>query len=168
VAEPFLVQVGAVALLGALWLLASRRLPRFVATAGVSALVVAGVVHAAHSHEARFKTHRKFATSVADLSRGSGAPVVLAATVLPSVGFYCDTPVRVAGETTGVLAREARLWGPSPRFTPDTDLKELLGRDFASVIVVEEAVLRKLAPDRVPVLREGKVVAIFGTGGPVR
>ena len=138
---------------------------------GVSALLVGGIVEGAYVHEGAFRIYRAFGRSVADLARPTGAPVVLAGMTLPSIGFYCDRPVKVAGET-GTLAREAETWGKSLQYAPEEDLKRLLSEDMTSVIVVDERRLRELAPNRNPVLREGKLVVLFGegsgSGAPIR
>jgi 4-amino-4-deoxy-L-arabinose transferase-like glycosyltransferase len=165
---PFLSQLGIAALLGAAWLVATRRLPRGVATAGVSAVLVAGVVTGAFLHEDLFRVHRAFARDVAALSARTGGGVIVAGMSLPSLGFYCDAPVRIAGES-GPLAREARAWGESPLFTPETDLRALLAEDRRSVIVLKEKLRLSLAPDRVPLIRAGELVAVCGGSvGPGR
>lgn len=166
---PFVGHFGVALLLGAVWLVATRRLSRAVAVAGVSAIVVAGIVEGACVHEELFRVHRAFAKDVAALSRRTGAQVIVAGMSLPSMGFYCDTPVRIAGES-GPLAREARTWGESPLFTPETDLRRLLAEDRRNVIVLKERMLRSLAPDRLPAIRAGDLVAVCGVeagSGPV-
>ncbi len=170
---PFLGHFGVALLLGAAWLVATRRLSRAAAVAGVSAIVVAGLVEGAWHNEDLFRVHRRFAREVAELSRATGGDVIVAGMSLPSLGFYCERPVRIAGES-GPLAREARTWGESPFFTPETDLKKLLDEDRRSVIVLKEKIRRSLAPEREPVIRAGDLVAVCGSAegsgpvGPVR
>jgi 4-amino-4-deoxy-L-arabinose transferase-like glycosyltransferase len=166
---PFLGHFGIALLLASAWILAARRLSRAVVTAGVSAIVVAGFVEGAYVHEDLFRIHRRFGREVAALSRETGGQVIVGGMSLPSVGFYCDRPVRIAGES-GPLAREARTWGESPLFTPDTDLGELLAGDHTNVIVVKEKVRLSLAPDRAPLIRARDLVAVWGPpagSGPV-
>ncbi len=168
-ALPVAGHLGIAVLVCAIWVWVARALPRAVVIAGVSAIIVGGVVESAYVHEEVFHIHRKFARQVAERSRRSGAPVVLAGMSLPSMGFYCDAPVRIAGES-GRLAREAEAWGRSPLFTPETDLKDLLREDRRSVIVVKEEFRLAHAPDREPWLRMGDL-AVVGPAeavGPVR
>lgn len=165
---PLLGHLGAAALLCAAWLRASRRLSRAVAVAGVSMLGVAGFVDGAYFHEGLFQTHRGLARDVARLSRDTGRPVIVAGMSLPSIGFYCDAPVTIAGET-GPLAREAETWGHSELFLPGADLAELLAKDEGSVIVVKESKRASLAPQRIPVLLADDLAVLCGSGsGPVR
>jgi 4-amino-4-deoxy-L-arabinose transferase len=166
-ALPVAGYVGGALLLAAVWLLATRRLERWVATAGVAALVVVAFVAGAYLHEGLFRTHRRLAHEVADLAEATGRPVIVAGMSLPSIGFYCDGPVTIAAEG-GALARQAKQWGESPLFTPDTDLGKLLAEDMTSVIVVEEEERARLAPDRVPVIRRDGLAVLFGDGGAGR
>jgi 4-amino-4-deoxy-L-arabinose transferase-like glycosyltransferase len=166
--------LGVAVLVSGIWVWAARPLPRAVVAAGASTIVLAGIVAGAYLHEGVFRVHRTFAHEVADLAKRTGSPVVLAGMSLPSMGFYSDAPVRIAGES-GPLAREAETWGRSPLFTPETDLKELLATDRRSVIVVKDKVRLALAPDRVPLEnpRAGELVVLGPDAevepvGPVR
>jgi len=145
------------------------RLPRAAAwTAGVSTVLVAAIIVGAFFREDSFQIHRSLARDVEKLSEETGGPVVVAGAWIPSIGFYCDSPVTIAGKS-GPLAREAEAWGRSPLFTPNTDLKELLASDDRSVIVLPEAVRASLAPQRVAVLRSDDLAVVCPPGhGPVR
>jgi 4-amino-4-deoxy-L-arabinose transferase-like glycosyltransferase len=161
---PFLGHFGVALLLAAAWLAtAAGRLARTVVVAGLSAILVGGVVEGACVHENLFRVHRSFAREVRDLSARTGAPVVVLGMSLPSIAFYGDAPVTIAGER-GRLALEEQAWGESPLFQPEADIGLILRTDRERVLVVKEKVLLALAPEREPVVREAGLAAV----GPVR
>ncbi|HEX5135937.1 MAG TPA: glycosyltransferase family 39 protein [Planctomycetota bacterium] len=168
-ALPFARDLGVALLLGAGWLALARRRTRTVAVAGLSAILVAAIVEGACVHETLFRAHRSFARKVRDLSEETGAPVVVLGMSLPSIAFYGDAPVTIAGEG-GRLAIEAETWGESPLFQPEADIAKILETDRESVLVVKERVLKTLAPDREPRILEGGLAAVQGAGTvrPVR
>jgi 4-amino-4-deoxy-L-arabinose transferase-like glycosyltransferase len=147
--------LGCALVLGGLWLAATRRVRPDVALAGLALLLTAGVVHAACVSEQPFRIHRRLASEAAAMAAREHRPLVVAGMSMPSVAFYSDAPVVIAGED-GSLVRESKLWGGSPWFLPEVDLRTLLACDTRSVIVVKENTRAALAPDWKPVLcRDG-------------
>jgi len=150
----------------ALWLAWSRRLQALVVACGVALLIDAAVVVAAMRTEAPFHIHRRAAMEVERLSR-PGHRVVLVGTGRPSIAFYLERPVVVAG-VISQLENEAKRWGKSDHYLPSTELQAILQSDTTSVIVINAKDiedLHTLAPERKPRFLDANTAVITG---PVR
>ena len=117
------------------------------------------VIPSARNRAGQFNMEADAAMNGTPRQRPAAAPGMS----LPSIGFYADRPVTIAGEG-GRLALEEKAWGESPLFHPEADVAGILRTDRESVLVAKEKVLLAHAPEREPLVREGGLAAV----GPVR
>jgi 4-amino-4-deoxy-L-arabinose transferase-like glycosyltransferase len=150
---------------GLLFLLLARARPRFSAVAAAAAMA-AGSSLAVHVEEPAFRIHRELARKVDSLA-GRDGPVTVVGVKVPSLPFYLGRLVTVVA-VRDRLAQEGRRWGGTPHFRPDVDAVRFLREDSASVIVVEEDLRARIAPDRVPVYRCGDLCVLVGKPPPAK
>jgi len=153
------VVAGVLACIG-LWLFWARRRTALVVAGGTALLVNAAVILAARTYEEPFHIHRRVAEFVREIA-GEKRKVILVGTARPSIGFYLDRPVVIAGEY-GRLDVEAILWGGSDRYLVGSNCKRLLRIDRSSVFVLSTRQLAEFAPERQPRLVAGKTAVVTG------